>query len=94
MILVAYSPLARGQVKDIPELGEISKKYSVSKEQVTLAWLLSYDNVVVIPKATSEEHIRANFESMNIILDREDIEKIEALDIQKLLAVPPDHPNC
>jgi diketogulonate reductase-like aldo/keto reductase len=92
--LVAYSPLARGGVKDIPELTDISKKYRISEAQVSLAWLCSYENVVAIPKASSKEHLRANLEAMEIILEKDDIIKIELLDEQKMLAVPPDSPDC
>ena len=94
IVLVAYSPLARGGVKDIPELTEISKNYGISEAQVSLAWLCSYENVAVIPKASSTEHLKENLEAINIILEKDDIEKIELLDQQKMLAVPPYSPNC
>jgi len=78
--LVAYSPLARGKVFEIPEIRDIAEKHDVSPAQVSLAWLMQKENVVVIPKATSEEHIEDNFEALDLELDEEDIEEIDGLE--------------
>jgi 2,5-diketo-D-gluconate reductase B len=86
--LVAYSPLARGDVLEIPELQEIAEKHGVSEAQVSLAWLMQKDGVVVIPKATSEEHIRDNFKSLDLELDNEDVEKIESIDREERMVDP------
>jgi diketogulonate reductase-like aldo/keto reductase len=77
--LVAYSPLARGDVFDVDELGEIAEKHDVSEAQVSLAWLREND-VTAIPKATSEAHIRDNWESLDLELDDEDYETIAGID--------------
>ncbi|MFC7177216.1 aldo/keto reductase [Halosegnis marinus] len=77
--LVAYSPLARGQVFDVPELNEVAEKHGVSEAQVSLAWLREKD-VTAIPKATSEGHIRDNWESLGVELDEEDVAEIDAID--------------
>lgn len=78
--LVAYSPLARGEVFNVEELNEIAEKHGVSEAQVSLAWLMEKDNVVAIPKASSEEHIQDNFDSLDLELDEEDIEKIDSIE--------------
>jgi 2,5-diketo-D-gluconate reductase B len=78
--LVAYSPLARGKVFDVPEIQEVAEKHGVSEAQVSLAWLMQKEGVVVIPKASSEEHIRDNFEALDLELDEEDVEKIDSID--------------
>jgi 2,5-diketo-D-gluconate reductase B len=77
---VAYSPLARGDVFDIPEVVEVAEKHDVSPSQVSLAWLLSKEAVSVIPKATSEEHIRDNFDALDLELSEADVERIRAID--------------
>jgi Aldo/keto reductases, related to diketogulonate reductase len=86
--LVAYSPLARGKVFEIPELNEIAEKHGVSEAQVSLAWLMSKDDVVVIPKATSEDHIQDNFDSLDLELDKEDVEKIESIERTERMVDP------
>jgi 2,5-diketo-D-gluconate reductase B len=77
--MVAYSPLARGEVFGDPTLGEIAEKHGVSEAQVSLAWLREKD-VTAIPKATSASHIRDNWGSLDLDLDPEDVERIDAID--------------
>jgi len=78
--LVAYSPLAGGKVFEDPVLKDIAHKYDVSPAAVAIAWLCSYDNVVTIPKASSETHLRANFEAADLELDDADIARIEGVE--------------
>ncbi len=77
--VVAYSPLARGAVFEVPELTEIAAKHGVSEAQVSLAWLRE-KGVTAIPKATSEAHIRDNLASIDLDLDSEDVAAIDAID--------------
>ena len=77
--LVAYSPLARGEVLSDPTLGKIAEKHGASEPQVALAWLRER-GITAIPKATSPAHIRDNWESLGLSLDRADIERIDAID--------------
>jgi len=77
--LVAYSPLARGGVFDMPTLSEIAAKHGVSEPQVSLAWLRA-KGVTTIPKATGEAHIRDNWGSLDLELDDEDIEAIDGIE--------------
>jgi diketogulonate reductase-like aldo/keto reductase len=76
--LVAYSPLARGGVFEDPTLSEIAEKHGVSEAQISLAWLREKD-VTAIPKATSEDHIRDNWGSLDLSLDDEDVRRIDAI---------------
>lgn len=85
--LVAYAPIARGEVFDVPELTTIADKHGVSEAQVSLAWLLEKD-VVPIPKASSEAHLRENFEAQSLSLDTEDIEQIDAIEQEERLIDP------
>jgi len=77
--LVAYCPIARNQVTEIPALGEIATKHNATPAQVSLAWLLAQEQVAPIPKATGEEHIRENFEAQSIELDTDDRETISEI---------------
>ncbi|MFD1514183.1 aldo/keto reductase, partial [Halomarina rubra] len=73
-LLVAYCPIARGKVEEVDEIREVAEKHDATPVQVSLAWLTSKENVVAIPKATGEAHIRENFEAQAIELDAEDVE--------------------
>jgi len=80
---VAYSPLARGEVFDVPEIQDVAEKHDASAAQVSLAWLLQRDGVAAIPKASSEDHIRDNWGARDLDLDEEDIEKIESIETRE-----------
>ncbi|MFB6109401.1 MAG: aldo/keto reductase [Halodesulfurarchaeum sp.] len=77
--IVAYSPLARGAVLDVPAVTEVAEKHGVSEAQVSLAWLAE-KGVTAIPKATSEAHIADNWESRTLDLDESDVAKIDGID--------------
>jgi diketogulonate reductase-like aldo/keto reductase len=76
--LVAYSPLARGEILDDPAIVDIAEKHGVSAAQVSLAWLRE-KGVTAIPKATGIDHIRDNLASVDLTLDDEDVERIDSL---------------
>jgi len=77
--VVAYSPLARGEVFDVPEIQAVAEKHGVSEAQVSLAWLRE-KGVTAIPKATSETHVRDNWASRTLELDDADVSKIDGID--------------
>ena len=89
--IVAYSPLARGKVFEVDEISEVAEKHDASEAQVTLAWLRE-KGVTVIPKATGEEHIRDNWESLDLELDDEDVETIDSIDTVERQVDPDDSP--
>ncbi len=86
--LVAYSPLARGHIGEIPEVVEVAKKHNVSPNQVSLAWLMHY-GAIPIPKATSEAHIRDNFSAQELKLDADDIARIDGIKTEHRYVNPP-----
>ncbi|ADJ16099.1 aldo/keto reductase [Halalkalicoccus jeotgali] len=78
--LVAYCPLARGEVFDDPVLGEIAEDHGTTEAQVSLAWLLSKENVAVVPRSTGERHIRENLAARDLDLNDEEIERIDGIE--------------
>ncbi|MCU4719565.1 aldo/keto reductase [Halapricum hydrolyticum] len=78
--VVAYSPLAGGEVFDVPEIQAIADKHDASPAAVSIAWVLSHENVVTIPKASSREHLEANLAARELQLDPEDIERIDGIE--------------
>lgn len=77
--LVAYSPLARGKVFDVPEIGSVAEKHDVSEAQVSLAWLRE-KGITAIPKATGTDHLADNFASLSLELDDEDVTTLDSID--------------
>ncbi|UPV73352.1 aldo/keto reductase [Halorussus limi] len=78
--LVAYSPLAKGTVTEVPELVAVADERDATPAQVSLAWLLSKENVAVIPKASSEAHVRENFEARKLDLTDDEVARIDAIE--------------
>jgi 2,5-diketo-D-gluconate reductase B len=85
--VVAYSPLARGEVFDVPEIRAVAEKHGVSEAQVSLAWLRE-KGVAAIPKATGEDHVRDNWASRTLDLDAEDVAKIDGIDRRERMVDP------
>jgi 2,5-diketo-D-gluconate reductase B len=83
--VVAYCPLARGKVFDVPEIQAVAEKHDASPAQVSLAWLLSKENVAAIPKASSRAHLRDNLAARELELDPEDVERIDGIDRRERL---------
>lgn len=78
--LVAYCPIARNQVAEIETIQDIAANHDASPAQVSLAWLLEKENLVAIPKATSEAHIRDNWGARGLELDEAEIAAIDRID--------------
>ncbi len=93
IMITAYSPLAQGEVVENKELQEIAEKYGKSPAQIALRWLIEQENVVAIPKASSEEHLKENFDVFDFFLEDEDFERIDKLEKGKRLVNPSFAPN-
>ena len=68
--VMAYSPLDEGPLASHAALRTVGKRLGATPAQVAIAWLLAR-GVVVIPKATRPEHVRANAAARELTLDAE-----------------------
>jgi diketogulonate reductase-like aldo/keto reductase len=78
--VIAYSPLARGELlkgKYYEFLSKIGKKYNKTAAQVALNWLIIKENVVAIPKAFSKAKIVENMGAYGWKLSDEDLKAID-----------------
>jgi diketogulonate reductase-like aldo/keto reductase len=75
---MAYSPIEQSRLPASGALSDIGKKHGVSRFTVALAWLLKNKNMMVIPKATSEEHLQENAKALDVVLDAADLAAIDA----------------
>ena len=91
-LLTAYSPLARGGVFADETLADIGAAHGKSAAQVALRWLLD-QRVLVVPKATSREHLQANLDVFDFELSADDRERILGLARGERLVEPPFAPN-
>lgn len=83
--VTAYSPLGSQhhenseRVLTNPIIAEIANKIKATSAQVVLAWQIQR-GICVIPKSVHENRLRENFSAQIVELDKDDIEKINALD--------------
>jgi len=78
--LVAYSPLAKGTVTEIPELVAVADEHDATPAQVALAWLLSKERVAAVPKSTTPAHIRENLAARRLSLSEAALARIDAIE--------------
>lgn len=90
MYLVAYCPLMRGEILDVPELRELADEAGLSVPRLSLAWLYSKDRVRPIPKATGKSHLRENAEAATVDLDDAIVDRIDAIDRTRRVVDPPE----
>jgi diketogulonate reductase-like aldo/keto reductase len=77
MTLIAYSPLARGNIPDsIPKA--LLQKYKMTPAQAMLNWATSNEQVVAIPKATNPVHLEENASSVSVRFNGAEYEQIGA----------------
>jgi diketogulonate reductase-like aldo/keto reductase len=77
--LTAYTPFARGRVMRANVLQEIAGRYGKTPAQVTLRWLVQQENVITIPKASSERHQRENMDIFDFELTKDEMKVIDEL---------------
>jgi diketogulonate reductase-like aldo/keto reductase len=77
--LMAYSPLGSDsrRLRTHPVLKAMAARLGASASRIALAWLLRQPDVVVIPKASSEAHVRDNHAALELRISAEDLEKLD-----------------
>lgn len=90
MALTAYSPIARGGVGDSAPLEEIGRRHGKSAVQVSLRWLIQQKGLVAIPKTSSEDHCRENFQIFDFQLSPAEMEMIGNLARREGRIIDPD----
>ncbi len=76
--IVAYQPIKRQEVLANRTIQDIAKKHGATPAQIALAWLIA-KGALPIPKATQKQHIDDNIAAANVVLDREDVQQLDAL---------------
>jgi len=78
-LLIAYRPLSRGGVEDDATLKEIGEAHDKTAAHIALRWLVQQEKVSAIPKATGEDHLRANLDVFDFELSDEEMDRIASL---------------
>lgn len=87
MPIMAYSPVGHGRgLLENPTLKKIAKRHDAAPAQIALAWVLREPDVIAIPKASSEKHVRDNARLIDIELTKSDLADLDR-------AFPPPEPK-
>ncbi len=74
--IMAYSPIEQGRLSRDRTLGKIAARHGATPAQVALAWLLRQEDMLVIPKAASEAHVRENRAALDVALSPADLAEL------------------
>jgi len=76
--IMAYSPVGHsGKLLRNPTLKKIAQSHDATPAQIALAWVLRQPNVIAIPKASTEAHVRDNAAALEIKLTKEDLAELD-----------------
>lgn len=67
--VMAYSPIEQARLLTNPDLIRLAAEQGVTPAQLALAWLLAQDEMIVIPKMGSRQHVDENFAALGVRLD-------------------------
>ncbi len=75
--VMAYSPLEEGRLARRNSLTKVARRHGTTEESVALAWTLRQPWVVSIPKSSTLEHVRANYEAISLKLSDDDLADLD-----------------
>jgi 2,5-diketo-D-gluconate reductase B len=78
MALVAYSPVAKGRIKNDQVLAQIGQAHGKTAAQICLRWLVQ-QNVVAIPRTSRIERLSENIDIFDFALSEEEMRLISQM---------------
>jgi diketogulonate reductase-like aldo/keto reductase len=75
--IMAYSPIEQGRLLRDRTLGAIAARHGATPAQIALAFVLRQKDMMVIPKATEEPHVRENRAALDITLTEADMADLD-----------------
>ena len=83
MAVVAYSPIARGRIKNDQTLAQIGQAHGKSAAQVCLRWLVQ-QNVPAIPRTSKIERLSENIDIFDFALSEQEMAQISQMGSAKV----------
>jgi diketogulonate reductase-like aldo/keto reductase len=75
--IMAYSPIEQGRMLGHKALVEVAARHGATPAQVALGWLLRQEGMVVIPKASRQEHVREDLGTLDLKLTDADLADLD-----------------
>ena len=77
--VMAYSPIEQGRLLEDTRLAALARARGMTAAQLALAWLLTHDDVIAIPKTASRERLSENIGALAHGLDAEALAELDRL---------------
>ena len=77
--VMAYSPIEQARLVADPKLKKFAGAHGMTPAQAALAWLLSKDGVIVIPKTSRRERLKENLGALERTLDAAQLAELDRL---------------
>lgn len=74
---MAYCPIDQGRLARDAAMQAVGVRHGVSAAQAALAWVLRQPDMIAIPKALREAHLRDNLAAASLRLDADDLAAID-----------------
>jgi len=79
ILLTAYEPVDKGRLNISRVLQSVAEAHNATPYQIALAWLIAQPRVITIPMSYNPQHIRENFESVDIQLTEGEFKTLSEL---------------
>lgn len=76
---MAYCPIDQGTLAENRGIARIAQARGATAAQIALAWVLRHPDVIAIPKAAREDHMRENLGAATLELSAAELEVIDRL---------------
>ena len=74
---MAYCPIDQGALARDKTFAKVGARHGISAAQAALAWVLRQPDVIAIPKALRDVHLRDNFAAADVQLAPQDLAEID-----------------
>ncbi len=74
---MAYCPIDQGTLTNDSVLNRVAAARGLTAAQIAIAWVLSHPEVIAIPKAARENHLRENLAAARIDLSEQELAEID-----------------
>jgi aldehyde reductase len=77
--VMAYSPIEQARLLRRPALAKLAADHGMTAAQMALAWLLTRDGVIVIPKSSDPGRLEEDYAALDMSLAPEQLEALDRL---------------
>ena len=77
--VMAYSPIEQAKLVRNRKLAAFAECHGMTTSQAAIAWLLTREDVIVIPKSARRAHLKENLGALDITLSRDQLRELDKI---------------